>query len=403
MEKKKVLFVIPYMHEGGAQRALSNIQERLSAFYEIDTLVNSEVNRAYPNYGNVISLHIDKKAKTGSVIFQAYAYIKRSIRLKNLKENGNYHACISFMDSANIANILTGRKKCKTIVSIRTSYSSRNDLPQYKYIVKPLARLFYNKADRIVSVSEELQKELESDIKIDPDRIVTIVNGYDVRAIRKKSEEEVPQKLNKLFKNSKIIFTAGRLSKQKQQWHLIRVFARVLYEEPDAMLVLAGTGELESYLKKLCIELGIQDRVIFTGFEKNVFRYMRIADVFVLCSGFEGFPNALGEAICVGAPCIVTDFKTGAREIVAPEILFSDQAINNVAKCCYGLLSPVCSGIMYSGNAPLEDAEKELQKAILLMLSDEEINKYYREKSTERAKGLDIDNVVSKWIDIIEN
>ncbi len=400
--KKKILFVIPYMNGGGAQRALSNIQAGLEERYEIDTLVNSEIGRAYPNRGGVITLGIDKQPKTDSVIFQFRAFIKRIHRLRSLKRNGGYAVCISLIDSANIANILSGRKHCKCVISIRTSLSSNIGLPQYKYIVNPLARLLYRRADTVVAVSEELGRELTEAFRLEDSRIRVIQNGFDLKRIRSMAEEPIDRAIDDRIGENRVLLTAGRLNNAKHQWHLIRAFARVCSSRLDVVLVIAGDGELESYLKTLAKRLGIKDRVIFPGFTENVYQYMHRADAFVLPSGFEGFPNALGEALCVGTPCIATDFKTGAREILAPEFLFTGKKIEQATECTYGILTPVCSGTMYKGKEPLEPQEKELAKAMLMLLEDQQLQERYRDKSIERSRTLDIQTAVNKWIEVIE-
>ena len=314
MNKKKILFVIPYMHEGGAQRALSNIQTHMPDYIEMDTLVNSEINRAYPNSGRVLSLNIEKKARTDSVFFQFGVFVRRVRRIRELKRDGSYSACISFVDSANIANIISSMWRCssqtKTIISIRTSIKqSAIRLPQYRFFVKPVAKLLYKRADMVVSVSEELKLELIKCLGIKADRITAIPNGFDVDGILKLSSEKIDDSLNARIGACKVVFTAGRLNIAKDQWHLIRAFSYVVKSAPDSVLIIAGTGELEKYLKDLASNLGIDRNVIFTGFESNVYKYMCRSDVFVLPSGFEGFPNALGEALCAGAPCIATDFR----------------------------------------------------------------------------------------------
>ncbi len=399
--KKKVLFVIPYMHEGGAQRALSNIQTHLADRFEMDTLVNSELNRAYPNAGKVISLNIDRKAKTSSPFFQFAAFVKRICRLRELKRSGRYSVCVSFVDSANIANIITrrcGGATVKTIISVRTSISrDALKLPQYRFIVRPLAKIMYKKADLVVSVSEELRHELIRDLTLNDKQVISIINGFDTEELKKQSEEDIDDSVKKKVANKKVVFTAGRLNLAKNQWHLIRAFSEVVKAIPDAVLVIAGSGELEEYLKDVVNSLNINENVIFLGFEKNVYRYLRISDVFMLPSGFEGFPNSLGEALCLGVPCIATDFRTGAREILAPELLFDGHEITKVAECTYGLLSPKCSGIRYRGNEPLERSETELANAMMRMLSDRELNNRYRIKSIERAEDLDICGVIDKW------
>lgn len=404
---KRLLFVIPYLNEGGAQRALSNIMRNLPEDLEADVLVNSANTRKYPIKGNILSLHIDEEAKTSSLLFQIKAFRKRVSVLKELKSQNKYAACISFIDSANITNIISSRllkgNHNKTIISVRTSLrESAKRQAQYKYIVRPLAKLMYRKADAVVAVSEELRRELIEDLNLKADRVVTITNGFNVEELRQLSKESIDDSIQKVLSGKKEIFTAGRLNFAKNQWHLIRAFSYIKKSFPDTVLVLAGTGELDGYLHELADGLGLREDVVFLGFEKNVYRYLLRSDVFVLPSAFEGFPNALGEALCVGVPCVATDFKTGARELLAPELLFDGSEIDAATECKYGILVPNCSGIRYGADDPLEKSEKELADAIIRIISDNGISEKYKHMSVERSKDLDIKCAVKKWIEVIE-
>ncbi len=403
----RVLFVIPYMNEGGAQRALSNIQLHLPEGWQINTIINSETDTMFPIRGSIVRLIEKNNFKASSLAAQINVFLKRIRCISGQRKRNRYNACISFVDSANFSNIISSglerRTGTKTIISVRTSISEAAlKMPQYRYIVKPISRLLYRKADLVVSVSEELKKELIEYYGIRPEKIVTINNGFDIGEIRKLSEEDIPESVEHMIGRKRIVLTAGRLNSAKNQWHLIRAFKSVKDVVPESLLIIAGSGELESYLKEITKKLHLEKDVVFLGFEANVYRFMHRADVFVLPSAFEGFPNALVEALCSGAPCVASDFRTGAREILAPELLFVDRSINEVTECEYGLLSPACSGKRYRGNEPLEMAEIELAKAISCMLTDSNLNGKYRQKSIERSKFYDINHEINKWIDVIE-
>ena len=152
-KRKKILIVIPYLHHGGAERVVSTLTQNFPEEIETDVLINSDIDAVYSVKGNVITLGIDKNPQTDSLFFQVGAFIKRNRKLRQLKKSGKYVACISFLDSANVSNIITGRHHCKVIVSVRNSLAEQGKLPQYKWIVNPLVKLLYNKADKIVAVS----------------------------------------------------------------------------------------------------------------------------------------------------------------------------------------------------------------------------------------------------------
>ena len=395
---KCVLFVIPYLYEGGAQRALSNIEMNFPDDWEVETLVNSEYKKAFPVKGKVHSLEISEKPKTGSVLFQFRVFLKRIIKLKELKQTGRYDACISMSDSASIANILSGNKHCKTIISVRVSLLASARLPQYKYVVNPLAKLFYNLADTVVACSEELRKELVEEFGIKSSKVIAISNGYDFDKINRLSLEELDDDTKNFVNDKKVIFNAGRLSIQKGQGHLIRAFKRVKEAVPNTVLVIAGEGEQEDYLKTLISDLGLNDSVRLVGHISNVYKYLKRADVFAFPSLFEGFPNALAEAICVGVPCIATDFRTGAREILAPELMNDDKPITEVYYGRYGVISPLCSDKLLMESDELEIQERLLADALVDLLNDDANTNHYRTQCVIRRKSLDIKEAVKTWV-----
>lgn len=400
---KRVLFVISSLKKGGAERALSNITIYFPKEWDIDILVNNDEVIDYPFRGNIITLGISGKTWTNSILFQFKLLIKRITKLRRLKKSGKYQACISFLDSANIANVLSGKQYCRMVLSVRSSLQQSAKLPEYKYLVNPLVKLLYNNADKIVAVSRGVEGELSENFQLEKSKVITIDNGYDVSNIQRQGQEELQDNEKLFFDSRKVVVTAGRLTNAKGQWHLVRAFTEVVKEVPDAFLVILGSGELEQYLRQLAKACEIDDFIYFTGFVSNPYKYMSRSDIFVFPSLYEGFPNALAEAVCLGLPCIAADFHTGAREILAPDMVEGDNAVENVMEVAYGLLTPVCSGKYYKDmSEPLEPAENCLAQAIIRMLTDEKKVYEYRKKSVQRRESMKIDVVVNKWVELIE-
>lgn len=399
---KKVLFVISYLDKGGAERALSNITTHFPQEWDIDILVNDNSVIDYPFRGNILTLGITEKPKTSSVIFQLKVLVKRIKKLRQLKKRGNYQACVSFLDSANVANLLSGKRYCRVILSVRSSLKQASKLPQYKYIVNPLARILYNHADHVVAVSEEVRKELVNYLGLQPEKVVAIENGYDIDNINKLAQENLNGKMESLLIGKKVVMTAGRLAEPKGQWHLIRAFTVVVRHVPEALLVILGTGELKKYLEELVKRCNLEDRVIFAGYVSNPYQYEKYADVFVLPSLYEGFPNALAEALCLGLPCVATDFRAGAREILAPEMKTETEKIESILEAEYGILTPICSGVQYANlSSPLEPAEVCLAEALIELLEDKGKREEYSRRSRLRGKTLSIGEAVDKWVRLI--
>ena len=367
MDKKRILFVIPTLTNGGAERAMSNITTHLPVNVEADLLVNSISEEDYPTDANILSLGM-KPVINKSIGYQVVVAIRRIRMLRQLKKRGNYDACISLMDSANICNILTGNRYCKVIVSVRVYLSNtRNQV--YKHIVIPLVKLLYNRADNVVAVSKGIGDDLIHHYGIKRNKVSVITNGYDVPKIREEC-------ISKRLKEETAVFTyiaMGRYNYQKGQWHLIRAFRRVIdVVGGNVQLIILGQGEMKEYLQTIIRGNNLESNVTLMPYSTKPFEFLSQCDAFVMPSLFEGYSNALCEALICGLPCVACDFKTSAREILAPETDYKYQMMEGVEKVKYGYLVPVCSGKLYEGNEPLEAAELCLAEAMIRCYEERE-------------------------------
>ena len=393
----KIAIVVSTLDLGGAQRAVSNIVMNLPTDCEIDLILNSREHIVYPYRGNIISLDLEPQENRSGLLYQGKVFFKRLRLLRKLKREKGYNAVISFLDSANIANILTGKKFCKTIVSVRTRLSGENNW-KYKIIVSNLVKLLYNKADKVVAISEGVRQDLIDNFNIKKENVCTIYNFYDVKEIQEKAA--MPCEEVEVEQDSFSIATMGRFVQQKGQWHLLRAFKEVLKEEPKAKLYILGEGELQDYLYKMVDELEMRESVVFCGFLKNPFSLISKVKLFVFPSLWEGFGNALVEAMACGVPCIASDFKYGAREIMQDNADINLEC-KKVETVDYGILTPVCSNVYNAPKDMLEKEEEFLKEAILKVMSEETVQEVYAQKAIERAGYFTAEKTVEQWLKLI--
>lgn len=136
--------------------------------------------------------------------------------------------------------------------------------------------------------------------------IKTIHNPIDVEAVKHGANEFVTD-------YEGYIVHVGKFKAQKRHDILIKAYA--LAKIPQK-LILVGTGDLLPEVKNLVKELGIENKVIFAGFQKNPYPFIKNADLMVVSSDFEGFSIAILEALALGTPVISTDCPSGPNEVL---------------------------------------------------------------------------------------
>lgn len=132
--------------------------------------------------------------------------------------------------------------------------------------------------------------------------------GTDAQRAEVRREWNIPD-------DCRVLMNVGRLERQKDQAGLLNSFASLLGEEPDCRLVIVGDGSLRGALEEQAGRLGIADRVIFTGICKDIPRMLQAADIFVLSSLWEGFPNVVIEAMAARKPVVATN-AGGTPEVI---------------------------------------------------------------------------------------
>jgi len=404
--KKRVLFLVSTLSTGGAQRAFANMSLGFPDNWECDFLLNDTENITYPYKGNVIDIGLKAQEDKTKLLYQLKVFIKRYYMLRELKGSGKYTACISALTSANAVNIFVRNRNCKTIISIRIFMSrTLQEESGFKNRIKRwVIENLSNKADYVVAVSESMRNDLVQNFGVEPQKTVTIYNGYIPEKMNKLAEEKLTEKESEWFQyGKKYIITVGRLDRQKGQIHLLRAFQQIKKNCPDACLLILGEGELREELEKLIYELGLKGSVTLCGFVENPYKFVKRSDLFVLPSLFEGFPNTLAESLCLGTPVVATDCDSGVREILAPDTDVRQKTEDKFELAEYGILCPVCrENVQYMKGSILKE-EHILADAVIYMLQDGEIYQHYKRKSRERAEQLKIENSIQRWIELMEN
>jgi glycosyltransferase involved in cell wall biosynthesis len=395
MKNKNLAILIPKLSGGGAERAASKLSLYLDEKkYNKYIIVYNSDNNNYPYGGKLIDLNSKPIANS---LGKIYKFFNRIRKVKRIKKEYNIDTTISLLASSNLVNILS-KVDDQVIVSVR-NYISRSLQGYYGEVYKFLIRQFYNRADRVVPVSNQIKYDLIENYGIKKDKIKVIYNSYNINNIKRLSKEKIENKYKNIF-NKPTIINMGRLEKQKGQLNLIRAFKKSKEEIKNLQLVILGQGNLEKKLKNLISDLNLVDSVHLLGFQNNPFKYISKSDLFVFPSLFEGFPNALLEAMACSVPVISSDCKSGPKEILTmnPDL---NNTTKNTKYTDFGVLVPVCENSFDNTDEPLSREEQILSDTILEVIKNESKIKKYSELSYKRVNDFTIEKVIDSWNEII--
>ena len=277
------------------------------------TMTSHPIHLVTARAGGAFESHVDKRVVR---VVLGRKHVSHSVlRLARYIRVERPVAMISTLDYCNVvflfATLLTRiplRKVIRDANVFQDAFPSARARVRAMFL-RFLMRLLYRRADDVVIITEDVGRSLLQHRMVPADRMRRIPNPVLLQKSNLSRFSDVSQVPCDPF-----ILAIGRLSPQKGFDILIRAFA--LLPDADVKLVILGEGPLESQLKTLAADQGVQDRIIFQGFVQNPPEYLRLASLFVLSSRWEGFSNVLTEALAAGTPIVSTDCPGSPREVL---------------------------------------------------------------------------------------
>jgi glycosyltransferase involved in cell wall biosynthesis len=212
------------------------------------------------------------------------------------------------------ARTLPRRKRPKVVLREvgSPSFAERHDPYAQNRIAYRLLRRLYRYADRIIALTEGARRDLRENFAV-PDRRIAVMLTNAV--IPPAVAAQLAQWDGEAGREHDLIVCVGRLSPEKDQRTLIRAMA-LMPADLKWRLAIVGEGAERSALEMLARELGLADRIVFTGQVADPFAFMMRARVAVCTSIYEGLCNALIEALACGTPVVSTNCPYGPFEIL---------------------------------------------------------------------------------------
>ena len=320
----KLLFVIPTLGHGGAQKVITELMSNLIEVKrdELNCTIHlltfrEETDPVHKTHPAVNLEHIDVIDSTSASLKKMLgAPLKIRKEVKRIKPD----LIVAFQDIANFPTIIAS-----VGLKIPVILSERNDPRHYRVAIARniMRKLLYRRANHVVVQTEIIARQMPRSIY---KRTIIIPN-----AVPKAPHQAMT---GTPMDSSFSIISAGRLETQKDHNLLIEAFAKISSENGNWFLKIYGEGSLRQQLEEKIIELRLEAQVSIEPATNDIYDVLSKAHLFVLSSEHEGFPNILAEAVATGLPCIGFASVSGVPELIIDGkngILLKDNQRNSQA------------------------------------------------------------------------
>ena len=304
----RLTLVIGALHCGGAERVLTTLANGWRRDGHAVTLVTLCDGRELPYFPldpDVLLAPLGVARPSRSFLESIAINLACARALRAAFRRSRPDVIVSFLTTVNVLVLLAAAGRAfPVIVSERTN----PELCPLPRVWRWLRKRLYPRADAVVvqtrRTAEWFPRRMQS-------RIVVISNAV--------ARPQGPGPRTTGHDHRRTVLGVGRLGREKGFDLLVRAFAEAIQSHDGWDLVIAGDGPERAALAALAASCGVADRVRLIGRQTDIRRIYTAADVFVLPSRFEGFPNALLEAMAAGLPAVAADCANGPREIIRDE------------------------------------------------------------------------------------
>lgn len=306
--KKNIVFILPNLNSGGAEKASINYLRQLDLDeYTVTLIVFNKTDRLLPLLPERLKVIDLRTGNTSRSIFSL---------LKSLRE---LSPDVVFTTHSRIAALLLVVKpflpRFRHLARMQSTPSLEAKHGVYGGFVRYLYSLGFRNADVVIAQTESMKDDGVATFRLKPNRVKVMSNPIDKLLIDKSVKESTPP-----FSDSDsetVAVASGRLAYEKGFDLLICALPVVLVEVPSLVLHIIGSDNGEGRkLKALVGSLGLADHVRFHGFKSNPYCYYAYCDLFILSSRWEGFPNTLLENYYLNTPLVSTTCVPIVAELI---------------------------------------------------------------------------------------
>lgn len=294
----RVLQVVTHMNRGGLETMLMNYYRHIDRTQvQFDFLVHRQARAAYD----------DEIESLGGVIYRLPRLVPWSRSYLNaldafFETHPEYQIVHVHQDCLSSV-ILKAAQKHGVQVRIAHSHNSKQDR-NLKYPIKLWYRQFIPKySTTLFSCGNKAGKWMfgKHTFQLLNNAINTAEYSFD-----NSRRKQIRTSLG-IGNNTFVVGHIGRFSPQKNHTFLIDIFSEIKTQNNNSLLLLVGDGDLRPQIEQKVSDLGLTERVIFTGVRSDVSDLLQAMDAFVFPSNYEGLPVTLVEAQASGLPCFISD------------------------------------------------------------------------------------------------
>jgi len=351
----KILHVINSLAAGGAENLVATLANEQIKINEVSIFT-------FYSEKDVFAEKLDSKIKLKSHTGKSYFSPNKIYNLyKSIKKHDVIHVHLfpPFYIVA-ILSLFTGKKNFVLTEHNTTNYRRKN-------ILKPLETFIYKRYTYIISISDGVTRELKAWMgsHVTVATIKNVINTTFINTVVPKNRTELGFKEDDI-----LLIMVGRFQEQKDQKTIIKALAII---PKKFKLLLVGEGELRGELKALTEKLEVDERVHFLGVKKNVFEILKICDIGIISSKWEGFGLVALEYMASGLPALGSN-NEGLREVIG-----TNDALFNIGD------------------------HSQLSKLIVKVASDDSFKNKIRNNQIEHLKNFDLQRAIEDHQRVYEN
>lgn len=309
-----ILFFVSSMEGGGAERVAALLANSWASRGHHVNLIPTYSRRGKCNHKLAAEVELTFLADLiGSTRPSLTNRIKRLLAIRRLIRESQADAVVSFLSTVNIAVLAASLGLPARVVVSERIYPPQQPLGWMQSWLR--ARLYPTAA----AVVMQTKKGADWLARAIPRCHSTVIYNPVVYPLPASHAPQLPP--DKIVDmNTNVLLGVGRLIQRKGFDKLVQAFADAAQDQPTWQLVILGEGPQRATLEALVKRLGLEHRVQLPGLAGNLADWYARADLFVLNSHYEGFPNVLAEAMSYGLPVISTACDTGPDEMIEPGV-----------------------------------------------------------------------------------